>query len=155
MYFTKADRKQTDFNLKVNRGDADRAVAALEDDDLQEVYLDRNVNPEYIAKYQVQSAKNLSKRNQDVDYYPEVNANNVSSTIGYFNNYNRRVTPYQIATFNMNFGNAFGFRPYNSFMHGYNPFDNGWISDFYSPYGYNPYSPFSYGSPSILSLIHI
>ena len=149
MYFTKADRKQTDFNLRVNRGDADRAVAALEDDDLQEVYLDKNVNPEYIAKYQVQSVKNLSKRNQDVDYYPEANAHNVSSKIGYFNNYNRRVTPYKTATFNINFGNAYGFRPFNIFMFGYNPFDNGWINDFYSPYNYNPYSsPYSYGYPS-------
>ena len=43
MYFTKADRKQTDFNLRVNRGDADRAVAALEDDNLQEVYLDKKL----------------------------------------------------------------------------------------------------------------
>ena len=149
MYFTKADRKQTDFNLKVNRGDADRALAALEDDNLPEVYLDKNVNPEYIAKYQVQSAKNLLKRNQEVDYYPEANAHNVSSTIGYFNNYNRRATPYKTATFNINFGNAYGFRPYNSFMYGYNPFDNGWMSNFYCPYDYYPYSsPFSYGYPS-------
>ena len=149
MYFTKADRKQTDFNLKVNRGDADRALAAFEDDNLPEVYLDKNVNPEYIAKYQVQSAKNLLKRNQEVDYYPEANAHNVSSTIGYFNNYNRRATPYKTATFNINFGNAYGFRPYNSFMYGYNPFDNGWMSNFYCPYDYYPYSsPFSYGYPS-------
>ncbi len=148
MYFTKADRKQTDFNLKVNRGDADMAMAALEDNNLQEVYLDKNVNPEYIAKYQVQPAKNLSKRNEEVDYYPEVNANNISSTTGYFNNYNRRFTPYQIAPFKINYGNAYGFRAYNNTMFGYNPFDNNWISDFYSPYGYNPYSPFSYGYPS-------
>ena len=148
MYFTKSDRKQTDFNLKVNRGDADRAVAALEDDDLQEVYLDKNVNPEYIAKYQVQSAKKLSKRNQEVDYYPEVNANNVSSKTGYFNNYNWRVKPYHTATFNTNFDNAYGFRPYNNFMYVNNPFDNVWISDFYSPYIYNPYNPFSYGLSS-------
>ena len=86
MYFTKSDRKLSDFSLKVNRGDADRALLALEDDDLQETYLDKNVNPEYIAKYQVQSAKKLSKRNQEVDYYPEANAHNVSSTIGPFNN---------------------------------------------------------------------
>ena len=149
MYFTKADRKQTDFNLKVNRGDADRAVAALEDDDLQEVYLDKNVNPEYIAKYQIQSAENLLKHSQEVEYYPEANAHNVSSTIGHFNNYNRQVTPYKTATFNINFGNAYRFRPYNSFLYGYNPFDNGWISDFYSPYDYYPYSsPFVYGYPS-------
>ena len=85
MYFTKADRKQTDFNLKVNRGDADRAVAALEDDDLQEVYLDKNVNPEYIAKYQIQSSENLLKHNQEVEYYLK-QIPNVSSIFVHFYN---------------------------------------------------------------------
>ena len=109
MYFTKADRKQTDFNLKANRGDAKRAISAFENDHLEEVYLDKNINPEYIAKYQVQTDKKSSRRNQEVDYYPETTSNNFSSTSGYFNNYGRQVTPYQTASFKINFVNTYGF----------------------------------------------
>ena len=160
MYFTKSDRKQTDFNLKANRGDAERALASINDDYLEEVHLDRSINPEYIAKYQVQTAKKVSSRNQEVDYYPEVNANNISSTSGYFNNYVRQVAPYQTASFKINFVNTYGFAAYNNRFYGYDPFNNVWMSDFYilhsyipfgynpyvfSPYAYNPYDPFGYG----------
>jgi hypothetical protein len=151
MYFTKADRKQTDFNLKANRGDAKRAMLAFEDDDLEEVYLDKNINPEYIAKYQVQPDKKSSRRNQEVDYYPETTSTNISSTSGYFNNYGRQATMYNPAAFNINVVNSYGFSGFNNrFMYGYDPFGNVWMSDFYSPYanstyGYNPYDPFGYG----------
>ncbi|MAJ50913.1 MAG: hypothetical protein CMB82_04770 [Flammeovirgaceae bacterium] len=159
MYFTKSDRKQIDFNLKPNRGDAERALAAIDDDYLEEVYLDKYINPEYIAKYQVQSAKKSSSGNQEVDYYPEANSNNISTTSGYFNNYGRQVTPYQTASFKINFVNTYGFTAYNNrFLYGYDPFYNVWISDFYSPYSpygynsygfspyaYNPYDPYGYG----------
>jgi|TARA_B110000046_G_scaffold185663_1_gene228421 hypothetical protein len=151
MYFTKADRKQSDFNLKANRQDAERVMSAFEDDELEEVYLDKNVNPEYIAKYQVQSSKKSSRRNQEADYFPEATSNNISSTSGYFNNYGRQSTPYETASFKINFVNTYGFAAYNNrFMFGYDPFGNVWMSDFYSPYsfnayGYNPYDPFGYG----------
>ena len=151
MYFTKADRKQTDFNLKANRGDAMRVMSAFEDDDLEEVYLDKNINPEYIAKYQVQSDKKSSRRNQEVDYYPETTSTNISSTSGYFNNYERQATIYTPAAFNINVVSSYGFSRFNNrFMYGYDPFGNVWMSDFYSPYaygvyGYNPYDPFGYG----------
>tara|TARA_A100001015_G_scaffold137964_1_gene152949 strand:+ start:867 stop:2267 length:1401 start_codon:yes stop_codon:yes gene_type:complete len=149
MYFTKADRKQTDFNLKVNHRDADRAISAFEDDDLEEVYLDKNVNPEYIAKYQVQPSINSSIRNQEVEYYPEANTTNLPSKIGFFNNYGRQVTPHQTATFGINPGYAFGSKAYNSLMYGYDQFGNVWINDLYSPNGYNFHSPLSYGYPSV------
>ena len=151
MYFTKADRKQSDFNLKANRQDAERVMSAFEDDELEEVYLDKNVNPEYIAKYQVQSSKKSSRRNQEADYFPEATSNNISSTSGYFNNYGRQSTPYETASFKINFVNTYGFAAYNNrFMFGYDPFGNVWMSDFYSPYaygvyGYNPHDPFGYG----------
>ncbi len=156
MYFTKADRKQTDFNLKANRGDAKRAISAFEDDHLEEVYLDKNINPEYIAKYQVQTDKKSSRRNQEVDYYPETTSNNFSSTSGYFNNYGRQAISYTPAAFNINVVSSFGFSGFNNrFLYDYDPFGNVWMSDFYSPYDpfgygfsrsfYSPYDPFGYG----------
>ena len=151
MYFTKADRKQIDFNLKANGQDAERVMTAFQSDELEEVYLDKNINPEYIAKYQVQSDKKSSRKNQEVSYYPEATSSNISSTSGYFNNYSRQATPYETASFKINFVNTYGFSAYNNrFMYGYDPFGNVWLSDLYSPYGfnpyaYNPYDPFGYG----------
>ena len=151
MYFTKADRKQTDFDLIANRQDAERVMSAFDDDELEEVYLDKNINPEYIAKYQVQSDKKSSRRNQEVDYYPEATSSNISSTSGYFNNYGRQATIYTPASFNINFVSSYGFSRFNNrFMYGYDPYGNVWMSDFYNPYannpyGYNSYDPFGYG----------
>jgi hypothetical protein len=151
MYFTKADRKQTDFDLIANRQDAVRVMSAFDDDELEEVYLDKNINPEYIAKYQVQSDKKSSRRNQEVDYYPEAISNNISRTSGYFNNYGRQATIYTPASFNINFVSSYGFSRFNNrFMYGYDPYGNVWMSDFYNPYannpyGYNSYDPFGYG----------
>ena len=68
MYFTKSDRKKINFDLKVNTKDSEMIIKDFENDDWDESYLDKNVNPEYIAKYKVQSNDAMAN-NQKEEYY--------------------------------------------------------------------------------------
>ena len=94
MYFTKSDRKKINFDLKVNTKDSEMIIKDFENDDWDESYLDKNVNPEYIAKYKVQSNDAMANNQKEEYYYSEEAAQNSYFNGGSYNNSGFRNAPY-------------------------------------------------------------
>ena len=162
MYFTKSDRKKINFDLKVNTKDSEMIIKDFENDDWDESYLDKNVNPEYIAKYKVQSNDAMANNQKEEYYYSEEAAQNSYFNGGSYNNSGFRNAPYASASVKINYISRFGFPAYNNVFIYNDRFGSFWIQDtyvysqgngyrgggygsYYNSYDpfYNPYDPFN------------
>jgi hypothetical protein len=95
----------------------------------QENFSERNVNPEYIAKYQTQSADTADS---GTIYFDEAEGQENDPNVNVYNNYYSNANS---GNFNSGFGSPWGFNP--MFMTGFSPFGMG-----YSPFGMGFHDPF-------------
>ncbi|SDZ42525.1 MULTISPECIES: hypothetical protein [Rhodonellum] len=92
----------------------------------------RNVNPEYIAKYQAE--QNAGSENETV-YFDEADAQANQGNINVYNNYSSNA-----GNFNSGFGNPWMMN--SMFMGGFSPFGMGMGMGMMSPFGMGFYDPF-------------
>ncbi len=136
MYFMSSDASiATEYAVKNNNPKNFQSLNEVTPSEFeQENFSSRNVNPEYIAKYQSQSTDTVDSgtvyfdETEGVENDPNVNVYN-----NYYSNANR-------GNFNSGFGNQMGFNPmFMGGMGGFSPFGMGMG---YSPFGMGFYDPF-------------